>query len=492
MLRAADDVGADALRVGPVSGLAERIARSLPGAGFELETLVRLVGIEETDSVPTAAVTTRGRSRLLVNPAFVAEHCRRDEHLYLLVMHELWHVLLAHTTLYRKSDLVHNLAFDAIINAALSRQHPEPAYRGFFESTNPADVFPHLLLRPPVGWPERPVYPRIGPPWVRGILGRLYPPGNGHTVEPTYDELLGLLEQHLEQLTEQVLAEVTLLGDHGEHDDGDLGRAPGHGLDPMSDPLLGEVLRRVTESWPAPPAGLPGEEERQRGRGRGGALGNGWVSRRPIVRSARSVFADALRRAVEPNRSGLVERARHLDRITVGPGPLPNASDRTLVARRRLVGAAVLPNQQVTMPTRRPDVPQRALVYLDVSGSMNDVLPELVDLLADPARRGLITVRQFSTEVAPISPADLARGRIDTTGGTDIVCVLDDALARPERRILLVTDGAVGVPRPDQLARMQERGVRAFAVVPFDGWGHTLRDWCEVIELPVTMDGSAA
>jgi hypothetical protein len=29
-----------------MSGLAERIARSIPGAGFELETLVRLVGIE--------------------------------------------------------------------------------------------------------------------------------------------------------------------------------------------------------------------------------------------------------------------------------------------------------------------------------------------------------------------------------------------------------------------------------------------------------------
>ncbi|MEY3020477.1 MAG: hypothetical protein RLZZ272_1461 [Actinomycetota bacterium] len=474
-----------------MSGLAERIARSIPGAGFELETLVRLVGIEETDAVPTAAVTNHGRSRLLVNPRFVAEHCRRDEHLYLLVMHELWHVLLAHTTLYRDGGMVHNLAFDAIINAGLSRQHPEPAYRGFFESTNPADEFPGLLLRPPVGWPDRPTYPDVGPPWVRGILKRLYPKGNGPTVEPTYDELIGLLEEHLDRLTEEALARVTLLGDHGGH--GGHGSPGGwgagwHGRDPLADPLLGEVLRRVTERWPDPPAGLADARER----GGGGPLDTAWIARRPVGRSARAVFADAVRRAVEPHRSGATERSRRLDRVTVGPGPLPNAADRTLVARRRLVGAAVLPNQQVTLPLQRPDVPQRALVYLDVSGSMDAVLPGLIDLLAGPARRGLITVRQFSTEVAPIAPADLAAGRLETTGGTDIACVLDDALARPERRVLLVTDGAVGRPRPEQLEALAARRVRVLAVVPEDGWPGGLTGWCEVIELPVRMDGSAA
>ena len=154
-----------------MSGLAERLARCLPGASFELETLVRLVGIEETEAIPTAAVTCRGRARLLINPRFVAEHCRRDEHLFLLVMHELWHVLLGHTTLYARPTPDHNIAFDAIINAGLTRQHPAPAYRGFFDVLNPPDVFPALLLRPPLGWPKhtglrrpRPIRHRPPPP----------------------------------------------------------------------------------------------------------------------------------------------------------------------------------------------------------------------------------------------------------------------------------------------------------------------------------------
>ena len=70
-------------------------------------------------------------------------------------MHELWHVLLGHTTLYARPTAAHNIAFDAIINAGLARQHPEAAYRGFFESLNPVDSFPGLLLRPPAGLARR-------------------------------------------------------------------------------------------------------------------------------------------------------------------------------------------------------------------------------------------------------------------------------------------------------------------------------------------------
>ena len=461
-----------------MSALAERIARSIPSAGFELEALVRLIGIEETDRIPTAMVTTRGRSRMLVNPAFVDEFCQRDEHLYLLVMHELWHVLLGHTTLYRRSSVVANIAFDALINAGLSRQHPEPAYRGFFEATNSGDRFPHLLLRPPVGWPDNPVYPRVGPAWVPDILERLYPRGNRSTFEPTNDELIELLEENIDEFPASLLASVTLLGDHGP---GDGHPHDGFGSDPLSDPLLGAVLRDMSASWPAPPSSLQGARGR---RGPGGPGTNVWVARRKMGRDPRRVFAAALSRALEPNRAGVVETRRSLERVTVGPGPLPNATDRTLVARRRLIGPGVLANQTVSVPRARPEVPQRALVYLDVSGSMEEHLPGLVDLLVTPARQGRITVRQFSTEIAPISAAELAAGELTTTGGTSIDCVLDDALARPERRILIVTDGMVGRPRPEQLDVMAARGVRVIALVPEDECPYMIDDWCEVIDLP--------
>ncbi len=72
--------------------------------------LLRLLSIELSREVPTAAVTTGSRSRLLINPDFLAERCRTEEHLAMLVMHELYHVLLGHTRIYRRPTLAANWA----------------------------------------------------------------------------------------------------------------------------------------------------------------------------------------------------------------------------------------------------------------------------------------------------------------------------------------------------------------------------------------------
>ena len=464
--------------------IAERIAHSLPGSSFELEQLVRLVGIEETDTIPTAAVTTRGRARLLINPEFVAEHCQRDEHLFLLVMHEMWHVLLGHTTLYRRTSVLHNIAFDAIINAGLTRQHPEHAYRGFFEATNVADAFPSLLLRAPEGWPHAPDYhPGVGPDWVPRILAQLYPrPGSG-IAEPTYEELVALLEEHVDEQAralEELLDGVTLLGEHCDAD-GSHGAGDAFAGDPMSDPLFGEVVRRIVEKWPPPPQALAGRDA-------GGDVRTQWVGGGSVATSARQVFRRTIGRALQPDRGGERHQRRTLERVTVGPGPLPNPADRTLHARRRLVGAGVLANQQVRLPAKGHAVPQRALVYLDVSGSMSSMLPDLVDLLVPAARRRMITVRQFSTVVEPLGVDELASGRLTTTVGTDIDCVLEDAAARHERRIVIVTDGYVGRPAPRLLDAITARGVRVISVLPQGGWRDDVAGWSEVVELPGVVD----
>ena len=96
--------------------------------------LLRLLSIELSREVPTAAVTTGSRSRLLINPDFLAERCRTEEHLAMLVMHELYHVLLGHTRIYRRPTLAANWAFDCIINAQLCRLHPGPGFTSFFRS----------------------------------------------------------------------------------------------------------------------------------------------------------------------------------------------------------------------------------------------------------------------------------------------------------------------------------------------------------------------
>ncbi len=111
-------------------------------------------------------------------------------------MHELWHVLLAHTRLYARPTPAHNVAFDAIINAGLARQHPAPEYLEFFERLNPPDVFPGAAPAAcrsdgPTSRSTR----RSAPAGRRDILQALYPPPGGPAFEPTYEEILQLLDR---------------------------------------------------------------------------------------------------------------------------------------------------------------------------------------------------------------------------------------------------------------------------------------------------------
>jgi hypothetical protein len=433
---------------GESGALATRLVRCLAAGSFEMETLVSLAGIEASLSVATASVSCEGRPRLLVNPDFVAGHCRRDEHLFLLVMHELWHVILAHTRLYPRATTAENVAFDAVINAGLARQFPGPEYRGFFEALNPADEFPACLLRPPAGWPDAPRLPRAAkwPRGTRALLARLYPrAGESRVPAPLYDEILALLAKR------RRLGAASLLGDHGD---------PEREAALVGKTDFGDVVRRIVAAWPPPPFPLGGRDL-------GGATRDWNAALGPATTDARRVFAQVLRRTLAPHPFGERRARRTLVRGPSGVAPLPNPRDRQAPARRALGVPDLLQVQELLAPARAPTPPARAHVYLDVSGSMSRLLPALLGLLLPHVAAGRAHVFQFSTVVEPLPFAALRAGQVRTTGGTDVGCVLAHALATPRlRTALLVTDGYVGQLRPDHAAAVRERGLRIHAVLP--------------------------
>ncbi|MBZ0286739.1 MAG: hypothetical protein K8I30_03925, partial [Anaerolineae bacterium] len=337
------------------SQLIARLLSSLPAATFEMETLCRLAGIKASRDVPTAAVECLQRPRMLLNPDFVEEYCQRDEHLFLLVMHELWHIILAHTRLYPRVTEVHNIAFDAIINAGLARQFPAPEYRGFFDAINPADKFPGLLLRPPVGWPEDPQYPsdEVMPPGTRTILERLYPLGNRNLgADPLYEEILDLLRQAgMGEECVVVYVQPVLLGDHDN---------PDREAQVLGNPLMTDALKELLGKWPKFPMAI--------GRGDGGPKSE-WLSRiESTSEDARRAFAKTLRRCLGPQEGRQRRRMRTLIPGVGGMGVVPNARDRMVSARKQLGVQGVLWSQPGQVRARTVDKPSKAHVYLDVSG----------------------------------------------------------------------------------------------------------------------------
>ena len=407
--------------------IAERILDCFPSGSYALSALLRLLDIVETDAVPTAAVECRVQPRLLVNPRFVATHAATPEKLLMLVMHELHHVLLGHTTLFPTVTPEQNFVFDAVINGLISRMFPHPSFLSFLTDFYPADSFPSCLLRPPPGWPEEPrIAPGLDalPAALRSraveIHHSLYSEGGA-----TYDEVASLLPQLLVGTNTK---DVPLLGGHGENS------ATMGGLERRS-PVLCDIVRDIVERWPQPPDPI-------RGRSLSELLKVTRIVGTPPA-SKRSVLRGLIRKIANLGASGDF-RQPAFDTLTV-PTPLPVLSRRTAVLQA-LGQRPLLFDGPVPWP-RQIHAGERVHVYLDVSGSMDTVKGALYGAILDCKSHVHRPIHLFSTKVADISLGELRQGVCKSTGGTGIACVASHMQSNRIRRALIVTDGWVGTPR---------------------------------------------
>lgn len=412
--------------------LAERILEAFPSGSYAMSALLRLMDIVESSSVPTAAVECTRQPRLLVNPAFVARHANTPDKLLMLVMHELHHVLLGHTTLFPRITAVQNFVFDAVINGIVCRMFPAPEQTAFFTDYYRGGAFPECLLRPPPGWPERTciapgleTLPQPQRAIVADVHNALYSP-TGASYQEVHEALPKLLDA-------QGIGGIPLIGGHASEaaaKDGEL---------EQRSPVLFDVVRGIVEQWPQPPNPI-------RGRSLADVLKPSVVaaSRPP---SRRGILRGLIRRVAGLNGKGAVRRLQ-TDTMTA-PTPLPSLSRRSMVLRA--LGHEPLLHAGPA-PWRHP-VPSgaRVHVYLDVSGSMDEVKGALYAAVLDCQAFVHPAVHLFSNTVADVTLAELRRGVCRSTGGTDIGCVAQHMAEHRVRRALLITDGWVGTPKGEHL-----------------------------------------
>ena len=112
---------------------------------------------------------------------------------------------------------------------------------------------------------------------------------------------------------------------------------------------------------------------------------------------------------------------------------------------------------------------EKVHVYVDVSGSMDGVLPHIYAALL-PLRSYLSErIHLFSTEIADITPRQLSRGDIDTTCGTEIQCVTEHIINNRVCTALIITDGWVGIIPENDLGKFNKRKVRINTVMTHFG-----------------------
>ena len=441
--------------------LVRRVLDAVPARSHALGALLQLFRVEASLEVPTACVTCERRPVLRVNPRFVDEHCRTDAHLFLLVMHELHHVLLGHTRLFPRVSVAHNVAFDAVINALLCVRFPEEAYTSFFVRQYGKAKGPLRLLAPPGG-------PPVEPARLAALHQALY---EGRA---TAEEVFHAIVKEVEAVPIPLGA---LLGSHGRGPWSD-DTAGQWGTEGPADPAVVDAIRRIVEKWPPPETPI-------RGRSLADLLKREAVTPAPAVDPA--VLA-ATRTAL----LGAAARGRKDARRAEGPRPAlvpcPDPRDRRAGVARSLGTTPLLYRSALLDPRGRGDGATH--VYLDVSGSMDPWLEDLYAALGALRRHIAPDVHLFSTRVETVPLRALLEGLRPTTGGTDLACALEHALGGRARRVLIVTDGYVG-PAPAELARAAERrGLEIRALLTPGGWRRDLEPLAVRIEELPARDAS--
>lgn len=434
-----------------VKELRGRILNVLSAASYQMDQFLSLVDLVLSESTQTAAMEIGPQPILHLNEKFVKKYCRRDEHLMLLVMHELYHLILGHTRLFSRATRAHNIVFDAVINAQLCQQFRDGVYVEFFQKLNPAGQFPGRILRPPKGWPHRLDIVKDASENEKKVMELLYGEKTG-TV--TYHEIMQLLES---ELGGEGTGEATLLGDHS----GEAGEGIGD-TQAVADEVVTGVLREVTKGW-------PDSANLGKGRSPDGKIQD-WLA--PNAKNPRSEFLKALyallRKASVLPADPRTPYAWKLVSSPLGSQTvMPDLRDRLAEGRRELYGGAPLFYNTEVLSSRRRWMPRDTThVYIDVSGSMDSELPWLVGALDPLVRRGVCRVFAFSTVVSEVSRRKGFGEKFENTNGTEINCVLEHLCGMADRvtpgKVVILTDGMVGSPKPQLIQEIKRRKVKFY------------------------------
>ena len=410
--------------------IARRIRNMVVAMPYGLETMLGLLDIVECETIPTAAVPIGGRPCLLINPTFVKERCNTDEKLFMLIMHELHHVLLGHTRLFQRVTPQHNLAFDAVINAMLCRSMPEERWTALFRDQYKADQFPYCLLRPPQGFPNEPIFSDNIPTDIKGIIINLYYGNQG-----TFLEVFEAIGRRLIKIPIGIIAQ--LLGDHCEDK---------RGLNAGDNQELFSAIRRIVENWPQPPQPI-------KGRSLNDYLDDVYIDVKRIPKPniiVRKAILQAAQRS-GPNRGRFVSTS---SRLLQQFWP---TRDRRAFAQQQ--NGLLLPIYQSEL-VERIHSRQKVHLYIDVSGSMNLYRQDIVRGVLSCQKEIDAEVYLFSTKVVPITLEELKKGRLRSTNGTDCECVLQHIEEEKAEAIVVLTDGYVGKPSQRYQKKMQHDNIQ--------------------------------
>lgn len=413
----------------------------------------------------TAAVANTKPTTLIFGLPFMEEHMKTIEDCVYLLHHELTHLVLDHFA----PDVIQqfqdkklgqkamHVIVDCQVNATCHHTLDNPKYFEFIKRYYKQDEMPYCFFR------EDGIPPTDD---LKKLHKKLYSV-DGITNEELIDGLMPWFEQQQDQL-DQIIK--NLLGNHSEimkdrtgsngssGQAGDIAQEIGKS---MSD-YLNDKRNQAKEAEDAEGSGQGGEDKQKDGKASGS-------------QASAEAGEKAEQQGEDPGGTqagaGGPPRIRYIDvlldkisyarniRISASMCEVVSPSSRIFKAIDaycpRKPQRSVIPNfydrrtvalySQGKMPVfhKYPERGANVVVpcYLDVSGSQDHVLPHLLPVVSRLKDKIGHLVFCFSTYIAETKISDLARGRINTSGGTDFNPVAAHIIKNRFKNAIILTDG---------------------------------------------------
>ena len=374
------------------------------------KALLDISDVVFTNNVSSMAISLEKRPELRINLDFCRKHLMTESEVKCVLLHEFLHVLLLHHLNYVVNTPLLNVALDAVINAIIHRIKG-PEYSDFLSRFYEWKM-PTLLLRPrPAALSEYRAH-GIWYKWIE-VHELLY------AGRVSAEDLLERLEHDL-ALSDDKVSGIILIGEH-----------QGTTIQKIPEVIYKALRRRLGDLPSIFEPGKAGEKSTKAMEARKQFQINKW----------RSQAMEVLRRCVIPDHRGVPGSREETVMV-----PLLSMEDRR--ASMRALTSRLMPFARHRLSI--PQTDNRCVVYLDVSGSMDNELDQLLSLLAILREHIRMPLYTFSNIVAP---ARFVNGRIEltTTGGTEIGPVFDHIRKNKFRRALIVTDGHVEQITPAML-----------------------------------------
>lgn len=416
-----------------IDELKYRIYNVYPVGKFEIDKLLSIVDIKFDENIPTAAVKTGMPPVMVFNQDFIEKECKSDEHLLMLLMHELYHIILGHTRLFKRITTAQNIAFDAIINSMICKIMQEPEYTSFFSGFYSDEGLP-ALLRPPVNW----TIDNYEPKWkLKGELLNIHKALYTDEGDVTYVDIYNAITKTI-ILNEDII----LIGNH-------------YSSSADIDSVTNKIIVEIVGKWPA--------VDPRKGRDEGiGSVEELFTSVKGN-KNVSSVIKKALEKVVNSATGSIrINKFRQTESLL----PYPTIPDRKASVLSNLGQNPIFFKGNIIKST--PTLAGITHIYLDVSGSMEEYLEVIFGSLI-PLRQYLHPiVHCFSTEIHDHSIKEVLMGKYKSTYGTHIDCVLKHIEQKNINKALVITDGYVGEPSEHLLTKLPEKFMASVALTePF-------------------------